>query len=58
MGNPKGSPWRSTPRAARRRKPLSVTLSNEERAALEAYATARGLTLSQAVAELIRIGAT
>lgn len=34
-GNPKASPWRSTPRAKRRRKGTQLTLSPEALAALE-----------------------
>lgn len=37
-GNPKGSKWRSTPQAARKRKTVLVTLSDEARARLVALA--------------------
>ena len=37
-GNPRSSPWRNTPRAKRRRRPIEITLSDEARAALDALA--------------------
>lgn len=55
-GNPKGSAWSSTPRAKRHRKELSVTLSDEEREALEAIAKrAGGAPLSRVVAAAIAV---
>lgn len=53
MPNPPDSKWFATPRAARNRKPLSVTLSDEARAKLEALAEAHGFTLSAAVEALV-----
>ena len=37
-GNPKGSPWRSTPRDKRHRKPITLTLSDEARERLDELA--------------------
>lgn len=37
-GNPKDSPWRSTPRSKRKRKPLAITLSDDARLRLDALA--------------------
>lgn len=55
-GNPKGSTWRSTPRAKRNRKELSVTLSDEERVELEAIAKDAGeAPLSRVVAAAIAV---
>lgn len=49
-----GSKWDSTPREKRKRKPLSVTLSDAERAMLEAFARDCGkLRLSRVVAAAI-----
>jgi hypothetical protein len=39
MTNPKDSPWHSTPQAARRRKQVGLTLSDEARAKLARLAT-------------------
>lgn len=56
MPSPKGSPWFATPRRKRKRKPLSVTLSDEERAALERIARESGeKKLSRVVATAIVI---
>jgi hypothetical protein len=37
-GNPKGSPWRNTPRTARKRRPIEITLSDEARGRLDQLA--------------------
>lgn len=37
-GNPKGSPWRSTPREKRKRKGMEIMLSDEARAKLDELA--------------------
>jgi hypothetical protein len=52
-GNPKTSKWYATPRSARKRKKLEITLSDEARARLEILAEKRGLTLSATVEALI-----
>lgn len=53
MPNPPESKWFATPRALRRRKPLSVTLSDKARERLESLAHKAGLTLSAAVEALV-----
>lgn len=53
-GNPKTSKWRNTPDHARHRKPLRITLSDEERAALTTLAEKHGCNLSQMVAALVK----
>lgn len=37
-GNPKSSPWRNTPRDARKRKKLEISLSDEAREKLDRLA--------------------
>ena len=37
-GNPKDSPWRSTPRARRKRKGIEIMLSDEARTRLDRLA--------------------
>ncbi len=39
-GNPKGSPWRSTPQRLRHRKSLVLTISDEARERLDLLAPA------------------
>ncbi len=56
-GNPQDSKWFATPRAARTRKPLAVTLSDEARGFLEHLAALGGVSLSAVVESLI-LGAT
>jgi hypothetical protein len=50
-GNPPDSPWRSTPRDKRRRKPLAITLSAEARKRLSWLAN--GGSLSRTVEALV-----
>lgn len=45
--------WYSTPRAARKRKPIGITLSDEAQERLEKQAKARGISRSQVVEELV-----
>ena len=52
-GNPKASPWYSTPKAKRKRKGLEVTLSDEAREKLERLAARRGESMSRVVESLI-----
>jgi hypothetical protein len=52
-GNPKGSEWSITPQAARKRKLVTVTLSDEARAKLKALAKKRKTSSSAIVEELI-----
>lgn len=52
-GNPVDSPWYSTPTEARNRKPLTITLSNDGRSALEALAEERGESRSAIVEALV-----
>ncbi len=51
-GNPKGSPWRSTPRTKRKRPGVQLTLSPEAMAALERLAGPAG-SKSAIVEELV-----
>ena len=51
--NPKDSPWRSPRQAQRRRKMVSLTLSDEARARLAVLAEERGTSRSQVVEALI-----
>lgn len=53
-GNPKESPWFSTLAAKRKRKPVTLTLSDAGRASLDALAAKRGLSLSALVEQLAR----
>jgi hypothetical protein len=52
-GNPVDSPWYSTPKDARNRKPIGITLSDEGRAALDALAEERGESRSAIVESLV-----
>lgn len=52
-GNPKDSPWRSTPRAARKRKGVELMLSDEARIRLDQMAFERGVSRSALVEEMI-----
>lgn len=52
-GNPKGSPWRSTSRAARKRKGIQLTLSVEACAALTRLAKRGGMSRSKLVELLV-----
>jgi DNA-binding TFAR19-related protein (PDSD5 family) len=52
-GNPKKSEWYSTPVAARKRKPMQVTLSDEAQERLEKIVKARKSTKSAVVESLI-----
>jgi hypothetical protein len=52
-GNPTASRWYSTPDAARRRRPIELTLSDEERRALDELAEAGGESRSAVVGRLI-----
>ena len=52
-GNPKDSTWYSTPKEARKRKPIGVTLSDEAHERLEKMAAARKLSRSQVIEDLI-----
>ena len=51
--NPKDSQWYSTPKAARKRKPFTITMSEEAQARLEKQAKARGLSRSQVLEALV-----
>ncbi len=50
----KTSPFYSTPRELRKRKPLEVTISDESRQMLEAIAAEDGVSKSQAVEDAIK----
>lgn len=52
-GNPKESPWYSTPARDRKRPPIGLTLSPEALDRLERMAKARGLSRSQVVEQLV-----
>lgn len=52
-GNPKDSPWYSTPRTERRRKGIEVTLPDEALERLERLARARKLSRSAVIEALI-----
>lgn len=52
-GNPKESKWFSAPGAARRRKAVGFTLSDEARERLDKIAKARKRPKSQIIEELI-----
>ncbi len=52
-GNPVDSPWYSTPKAERNRKPIGITLSDEGRAALDELAEEKGESRSQVVEALV-----
>jgi hypothetical protein len=52
-GNPRRSDWYSTPRDARRRKPVALTLSDAARARLDELAEARGESRSATVEALV-----
>ena len=51
--NPKESQWYSTPKAARQRKPIGITLSDEARDRLDRMSKARKVSRSQVVEDLI-----
>ena len=51
--NAKDSPWYSTPASARKRKPFTITLSEEAKERLEKQAKARGIPRSQVLEELV-----
>lgn len=51
--NQKDSPWYSTPKNARKRKPLGITLSDEAQERLEKQAKARQCSRSQVVEALV-----
>lgn len=51
--NPKDSQWYSTPAGARKRKPFTITLSDEAKARLEKQARARGVSRSQVLEALV-----
>ena len=53
-GNPKDSPWYSTPRHMRRRKPLGLTLPEDVLERLDAIARVRGVSRSEVIADLVR----
>ncbi len=52
-GNPTDSPWYSTPSAARKRKPVVLTLSDEARERLAKLAAAQDTSMSALVEHLI-----
>lgn len=51
--NPKDSLWYSTPSTARKRKPFTITLTEEARERLEKQAKARGISRSQVLEALV-----
>ena len=51
--NPKDSSWYSTPKEARKRKPIGITLSDEAQDRLGRMAKARKLSRSQVVEHLV-----
>lgn len=51
--NAKDSEWYSTPRTARKRKGIEVTLSDDALGRLEKMAKARGVSRSQVIDELV-----
>ena len=53
MSSPKDSRWYSTPAAARKRKPLGLTLPAEVLERLERMASACGVSRSQAIEMLV-----
>lgn len=53
--NPKPSPWYSTPRDARRRKPTELTLPEATRKALDKLAKGAGVSRSVVVERLIGV---
>jgi hypothetical protein len=52
-GNPPESPWYSTPAAKRGRKPLTGTVADTTREALEAEAKKQGRPLSQVLEDAV-----
>ena len=52
-GNPVDSPWYATPRALRKRKPLTITLSDEAHERLDRMAKARAVPRSQVLEDLL-----
>lgn len=51
VGNPPDSPWRSTPNAARKRKNMTITLSEQGKLDLEALKAHRGFDSISALIE-------
>lgn len=51
--NPKDSQWYSTPAEARKRKPFTITMSEEAKERLEKQAKARKCSRSQVVEALV-----
>lgn len=51
--NQKDSPWYSTPAGARKRKPFTITMSEEAKERLEKQAKARKCSRSQVVEALV-----
>ena len=49
----KDTQWYSTPKAARKRKPIGITLSDEAQERLEKQAKARGVSRSQVIEALV-----
>jgi predicted DNA-binding protein len=52
-GNPKDSPWYSTPRSERKKKGTELMLSDEARERLEKLAKKHGVSKSEMVEQLI-----
>ena len=52
-GNPKTSPWRSTPREQRKRKPINVSLSDESLALLDELAEEEERARSQVIEDAL-----
>lgn len=53
-GNPKDSPWYSTAKSLRRRKPLGLTLPEDVLERLDRMTKVRGVSRSEIIAELVR----
>jgi hypothetical protein len=51
--NPKESQWYSTPAEARKRKPFTITMSEEAKERLDKMAKARGVSRSQVLEALV-----
>lgn len=54
-GNPKTSPWRSTPREQRKRKPLNVSLPDDALALLDELAEDEQRARSQIVEDALNV---
>lgn len=54
-GNPKTSPWRSTPRASRKRVPTNLTLSADALALLDELAEDEQRARSQIVEDALNV---